>query len=150
MTRTIALFIALLTVACATPSGPATDSQATVADTTDTASDTASLPVPGLQAVTREGACTQNDEVSLDLGTDRPMALQVEIIYADGKAVVLGHDGLLWMISNELREYESPMYREGSTLVFPCGYKWEVGGPYFYGELSGPAVSYRASWLVLN
>ena len=146
MTRILALF-ALLTVACATPTGPANDSQVTVADTTDTASDSA-VQVQGLQAVTREGACTQGQEVQVDLGTERPMALQVEVTHEEGQAELMAVDFATRTIALEYIDNQSPFYRDGTTFVFTCGYKLE-GSPIIGGNPAGPAVSYRASWLVL-
>jgi len=60
------------------PSGPVQDTVLL----TDTG-DPDTVPVPQVQPQARQGACTQGQQMQLDLGTSSPFALQVEVLYGD-------------------------------------------------------------------
>lgn len=123
----------------------------------DTATDTAAVTTstaPALQAHVLEGACLQGITQSVDLGTEAPLQYAVEVRYSSGVAEQMQPDLYLrpspLTASTALADYESPLYRDGSTLRFSCGYAWEVQGPRIEGEAAGMAVAYRVSWLTLE
>jgi hypothetical protein len=85
----------------------------------------------------------------VDLGTTVPVGLQVEVTYENGRAEVMVPDFVSRSALGDvdLTQYESPLYRDGSALVFTCGYKFERLGPVIDGSSAGKAISYRISWV---
>lgn len=147
----------LLILACATDTTTTTDVRDTAAEArTDTGgADTDNPAAPGttLVAHTAEGYCAQGVTQSVEMGTV-PLQYTVEVKYVGGVAEQMQADILLrpnLLTPNAAWEdYESPLYRDGTQLVFTCGYAWERSGPTIDGEDAGPAVSYRAAWFTLE
>lgn len=139
------MFTILLAIACA-PAPTDTDA--------DTDTGTALAPSPALSAHTLTGACIQGRVVTLDIGTDEPLQYAVEVRYARGQAepmVPAPYARASTMVStDEADHWDSPLYRDGSQLVFTCGYAWEAQGPTIDGDAAGMAVGYRVTWLVLE
>lgn len=110
----------------------------------------APLPPSGPVLHERSGACIQGLIMDVDLGTDTPSMLQVEIRYSFGQAEIMQSDPLHrsspYMAEGADR-FESPLYRDGSSLTFTCGYRWETPGPIIDGEPAGSAIGWRVSWM---
>jgi len=144
--------LALLTLLAACAPGAGTPSDTTGADDTgDTAAVTAPVTSSGPAAHALEESCVAGEMVDAELG-GQPLLYQVEVKYADGTYEPLQSTihmrPSIAMIDGSLTDYESPVYRKGGTLTFPCGYAWEAEeGPRLDGEQVGKAVGYRVTWL---
>ncbi len=139
--------------ACAGAPGSTSTSGACGECGADTSADTGS-PQPastGPVAAEASGACEQGDVVRVQLGA-RPLLYAVEVQYEGGLAEPMQPDlylrPSLLTLEPSLEDYESPLYRDSTELVFSCGYAWEASGPRIDGQQAGPAVGYRVTWLL--
>lgn len=152
----IRLLPVLLLVACATSTDEGTDDVAFADDDTATDTDTTGTTSSpsGPVAHLKEGGCVQGAVIEIDLETESPLTYQVEVKYSSGVWEPMQSSIHMRpstaMIDGNLTDYESPIYRVGSTLTFTCGYQWEMAsGPTIEGESAGLAVAWRVSWLTL-
>lgn len=146
------LFVALIAIfaGCAVPQD---DTGSVEPEDTDTAA--AVKAGPALEAHVQSAECSQGQVIDLDLGTTQPYVYQVEVQYGNGATEPMQASihmrSSIAVINGALTDYESPIYRTGSTLTFTCGYAWEgtgAGHPVRVdGILTGDAVSYRVTWI---
>lgn len=142
----------LLLCIATTPTAEATAVSQTE-DTKPQAQQAQSQPQPVLHGHLLTGACLPGLTRSVDIGTSTPIQYSVEILYSSGLSEQMLPD--LWFRPSQAwsggdDRLESPFYRDGSTVVFTCGYHWETGGPIIDGQVAGQATSYRLSWFTLD
>ena len=145
----LSILLFVLATACQAPSAPSGD---VVQDTAGTPVDSdTQVQASSVTGHSLTGSCSQGQGLEVDLGTTVPVGLQVEVTYENGQAEVMVPDFVCRSSLGypDFPLYESPLYRDGSLLIFTCGYKFERLGPVIDGESAGEATSYRISWMVL-